>query len=107
MTKPVYEADSKLIAPGESYGRQRLVSVNGMEGNPTYALAIITAKNHYACNDSCCFWHKTNSAVNGISQQGKPISFNASAGDLHITINPCGYEMESVRFLVYRDYQSV
>jgi len=38
---------------------------------------------------------------------GQADSFNASVGDLQITINSCDYEMESVRFLVYRDYQFV
>jgi hypothetical protein len=90
LTNPATEADSKLVAPGDSYKPKRPVLVNKIDGNPTYSEAATKALNIYTYTNNYCFWDNTNSAVNGVGEHGGTIAFNASAGDLDITVNADG-----------------
>ena len=98
ITNPAYEGDSMLVGPAPAnnpgssagsnpYKPSRPILVNKISGNPTYADALTQANNIYTYADNYCFWDNTNSAVNGIGEKGTdPILFNASAGDLQITV---------------------
>jgi hypothetical protein len=92
ITNPAYEGDSMLVGPGSNtlYVPKRPILVNKMEGNPSYGEAVPTANNIYTYADNYCFWDNTNSAVNGFGEKGSKISFNMSAGNLQITVNPDG-----------------
>jgi len=98
ITNPAYEGDSMLVGPAPAnnpgsnpgcnpYTPGRPILVNKLSGNPTYQEALPKANNIYTNTDNFCFWDNTNSAVNGIGQKGtNKISFNASAGDLQVTV---------------------
>lgn len=90
ITNPAHEADSKLVGPGLPYKPERPILVNKIGGNPTYAEAIAQAVNIYTRKDNYCFWDNTNSSVNGIGEQGGTIAYNASAGNIEITVNADG-----------------
>jgi hypothetical protein len=90
LTNPATEADSKLVGPGDSYKPKRPVLVNKIDGNPTYSEAVTKALNIYTYTNNYCFWDNTRSAVNGVGEHGGTILFNASAGDLDITVNADG-----------------
>jgi len=90
ITNPATEADSKLVGPNSTYVPKRPILVNKLEGNPTYAEAITKAINMYTKTDNYCFWDNTNSAVNGIGENGGTIAFNSSAGNLDITVKADG-----------------
>jgi len=92
ITNPAAGRDSKLVGPGPNttYTPQYPILVNTIGGNPNYLQAIETANNIYTVSDNYCFWDNGNSAVNGIGEKGGKISFNASAGNLTITVNADG-----------------
>jgi len=101
ITNPAYEGDSMLVGPAPAnnpgsgpgsnpYTPSRPILVNKISGNPSYADALPKANNIYTFADNYCFWDNTNSAVNGIGEKGTKIAYNASAGDLQITVQANG-----------------
>jgi hypothetical protein len=90
ITNPAAEGDSKLVGPNATYKPNRPILVNKIGGNPTYADAFTKANNIYTRTDNYCFWDNGNSAVNGLGEQGATIAFNASAGNLEITVTSTG-----------------
>ncbi len=90
VTNPAATRDAALIPPNTPYTPERRIEINKMKGNPTYSDAVGTANNIYTYSDNYCFWDNTNSAVNGVGENGLTISFNAKAGDLQVTVNANG-----------------
>jgi hypothetical protein len=102
ITNPAYEGDSMLVGPAPAnnpgssagcnpYTPSRPILVNKISGNPAYTEALPKANNIYTYADNYCFWDNTNSAVNGVGEKGTDkIAFNASAGDLQITVLTSG-----------------
>jgi len=83
--------DCVLILPKTLHKPEHPPEVNKISGNPTYTQATKTALNIYTKTDNYCFWDNTNSACDwrGENSTGTD-SFNASGGDLKLTINPNG-----------------
>lgn len=83
--------DCVLILPHTVYKPEYKPEVNKISGNPTYTLATKTALNIYTKTNNYCFWDNTNSACDWLGEgHTSPDSYNASAGDLKLTINANG-----------------
>jgi hypothetical protein len=90
ITNPAHEADSKLVLPGADYVPGKNILVNSMSGNPSYQQAAPVANAFYTCSQSWVFWDNTNSAINGVGENGGEIYFNGHAGDLQVVVNADG-----------------